>query len=153
MIENYEEAVNSEERWECHHRLELDDDGNFLNSRDDLKRKGLYYNRPPEELIFLTKTYHRKIHNGKGQSPETKAKLSQPGAKNGMFGKRWSEEDKIRLRAAQRVPKPGHRAKSHFCQEYGMTKREIAAKLGIPSGSVCRLERIGRLAELLVKGE
>lgn len=153
MIENYEEAVNSEERWECHHRLELDDDGNFVNSRDDLKRKGLYYHRPPEELIFLTKSYHRKIHNGKGQSAETKAKLSQPGAKNGMFGKRWSEEDKIRLRASQRVPKPGHRAKSHFCQEYGMTKREIAAKLGIPSGSVCRLDRIGRLAELLVKEE
>lgn len=153
MIENYQEAVKSPILWECHHRLELDAEGNFLNSRDDLKAKGLYYHLPPEELIFLTQSDHRKIHNGKGQSPETRAKLSQPGAKNGMFGKRWSEEDKIRLRAAQRVPKPRRRANSQFCQKYGMTKREIAAKLGIPAGSVCSLERKGRLAELLVKEE
>lgn len=152
MIENYEEAVNSKERWECHHRLELDDDGNFLNSRSDLKKKGLYFDRPPEELIFLPKSIHKKIHNHEGLSEETRSKLSQPGSKNGMFGKHWSEEDKIRLRASQRVPKPRHRAKSQFCQKYGMTKREIAAKFGIPSGSVCRLERDGRLAELVKEG-
>jgi hypothetical protein len=151
MIENYEEAVNSKERWECHHRLELDDDGNFLNSRSTLKRKGLYFDRPPEELIFLPRSTHRKMHI-QGQSEETRSKLSQPGQKNGMFGKHWSEEDKIRLGASQRVPKPGHRAKSHFCQKYGMTKRELAAKLGIPSGSVCKLEERGRLAELVNRG-
>ena len=149
MIENYEEAVNSKDRWECHHRIELDDDGNFLNSRSDLKKKGLYFDRPPEELIFLPRSVHRKMHNGIGQSNETKAKLSQPGDKNGMFGKHLSEEDKIRLRASQRVPKPRLRAKSHFCQKYGMTKREIAAKLGIPRGSVCHLDKCGRLEELV----
>ena len=153
MIENYEEAVNSKERWICHHRLELDDDGNFLNSRSDLKKKGLYFDRPPEELIFLPKSVHSKIHCGKGQSVETKRKLSRPGSMNGMFGKHWSEEDKIRLRAAQKgVAKPRHRAKSPFCQKYGMTKREIAAKLGIPPGSVGSLERKGRLASLVNGG-
>lgn len=152
MIENYEEAVNSKERWECHHRLELDDVGNFLNSRSDLKKKGLYFDRPPEELIFLPRSVHRKIHNGIGQSEEARRKMSQPGSKNGMFGKRWSEEKKAELRQLQRVPKPNHRAKSQFCQKYGMTKREIAAKFGIPAGSVCRLERIGRLAELVKEG-
>lgn len=152
MIENYEEAVNSKERWECHHRLELDDDGNFLNSRADLKRKGLYFDRPPEELIFLPRSVHRKMHNGIGQSEETKAKLSQPGNKNGMFGKRWSEEKKAELRQLQRVPKPKHRAKSRFCQKYGMTRREIAAKLGISPGSVCHFEETGRLDELVKEG-
>lgn len=149
MIENYQEAVKSQILWECHHRLELDAEGNFLNSRDDLKEKGLYYHRPPEELIFLTKSDHRKIHNGKGQSEETKKKLSQPGAMNGMFGKHWSEEDKIRLRASQRVPKPRHRAKSPLCQKYGMTKREIASKYGISAGSVCHLFRDGKLDEII----
>lgn len=46
MIENYQEAVKSPVLWECHHRLELDAEGNFLNTRDDLKAKGLYFDRP-----------------------------------------------------------------------------------------------------------
>ncbi len=149
MIENYHQAVESPILWECHHRLELDVDGNFQNSREDLKKKGLYYHRPPEELIFLTMSDHRKIHCGKGRSEETKRKLSHPGSKNGMFGKRWSEEKKAELRQLQRVPKPNHRAKSPLCQEYGMTKREIASKYGIPAGSVCHLFRNGKLDEII----
>lgn len=90
-----------------------------------------------------------KIHNGKGRSDEAKKKLSQPGAKNGMFRKHWSEEKKAELRLLQRVPKPHHRAKSPLCQKYRMTKREIASKYGIPAGSVCRLFWDGKLDEII----
>lgn len=153
LIENYKEALDSPDMWECHHRLELDDDGNFLNSRSDLKEKGLYFGRHPEELIFLPRTLHRRMHN-RGQSEETKAKLSRPGDTNPMYGMHWSEEYKLHFREASKgKPKQGLRAKSRFCQKYGMTKREMADKLGIPSGSVSRLDKTGRLAELLVKEE
>ena len=59
LIENYEEAINSSETWDCHHRLETD-----LNlTRDELKEQNLYFNRPASELIFLTRTEHNRWHN------------------------------------------------------------------------------------------
>lgn len=63
LIENYEEAINSEEKYDCHHRLETE-----LNmSVKELKEKDLYYNRPASELIFLTHSEHAKLHHPKGK--------------------------------------------------------------------------------------
>lgn len=62
LIENYDMAVSDEnEMWECHHRLEIQDDGTELSSRE-LKERGLYWKRPPNELIFLRRKDHRKLH-------------------------------------------------------------------------------------------
>ena len=70
-IENYNEAVSSPERWVCHHKLGL------IYSSDELVKKGLYFNRPPEEFVFLTKTEHDKIHGfGHKHSKEGRDKLS-----------------------------------------------------------------------------
>lgn len=55
-IEGYEEAVNSTDTWQCHHRLE----SQYL--REELISKGLYYNRPASELIFLSAQDHRAEH-------------------------------------------------------------------------------------------
>lgn len=74
QIENYEKAINDDSQvWCCHHRLELDENGNNQYSRDDLKARGLYYNRPPEEFIFLTKREHRLLH----LNEETRAKIGE----------------------------------------------------------------------------
>ena len=52
QIENYELAkADNFKGWECHHKLEIHDD--YTNTVNDLKLMNLYYNRPPEELIFL----------------------------------------------------------------------------------------------------
>lgn len=73
LIENYGLAISDETQiWHCHHRKEE------LYSRKELIEKGEYYNRPPEELIFLTREEHRKLHNkGKKPSEETKKKISE----------------------------------------------------------------------------
>ena len=60
LIENYDKAINSNEMWDCHHRLEIQN--NIIISKRDLIKQGLYYNRPASELIFLTKADHRKLH-------------------------------------------------------------------------------------------
>ena len=61
LIENYELAVNdTTQTWDCHHRGEVLPCGRF--SRDDLKKFGLYFNRPAAELIFLTKAEHIRLH-------------------------------------------------------------------------------------------
>lgn len=68
-IENYEQAMNDETQiWECHHRLETHfSDGterpkNAQLTIKELKALGMYYNRPPEEFIFLTSLNHKRLH-------------------------------------------------------------------------------------------
>lgn len=67
LIENYEEAINSKERYNCHHRLETHDENGLLRdvpiTSSKLIEMNLYYNRPAKELIFLTLSEHQKIHH------------------------------------------------------------------------------------------
>lgn len=63
LIENYREAIADEEKmWEIHHRRECDENGRTLFTRKQLIDMGLYFNRPASELIFVTKSMHRKLH-------------------------------------------------------------------------------------------
>lgn len=78
-IENYQEAISSPEKYDCHHRLE-----ETGLSRKDLIDKDMYYNRPASELIFLTHRGHASLHNkgkkyrsGAIHSIETKEKMSK----------------------------------------------------------------------------
>lgn len=62
-VENYEQAVNDKEhRWELHHRLELTLNNEYAHSREELKRLGMYYDRPYFELIFLKESDHKYLH-------------------------------------------------------------------------------------------
>lgn len=84
-IENYELAVaDNTQTWVCHHRLEThnsDDAKRLVHiQKKELIELDMYYNRPPEELIFLTSDEHSKLHHkGKTLSEETKQKLSKAG--------------------------------------------------------------------------
>ena len=63
LIENYYQAIADEKRtWEIHHRRECDDEGRTLFTHKQLKEMNLYYKRPAEELIFVTRSTHCKIH-------------------------------------------------------------------------------------------
>lgn len=78
IIENYEDAKKDDFKgWICHHRLELTEDGCFLNSTMDLINKGLYYHRPPEELIWLKVGDHSRLHNLKEKSALWKGGISK----------------------------------------------------------------------------
>lgn len=61
-IENYEEAANSNEKWQCHHRLEFFPFSGKSVSMRYLIEQGMYYNVQPEALIFLPTSEHRKLH-------------------------------------------------------------------------------------------
>lgn len=86
LIENYDKAINDETQiWDCHHKLEIE-----LNlSRDELKEKDLYYNRPASELIFLTHEEHQRIHKTY-QNPMT----GKTGEQNPFYGKSHTKETK-----------------------------------------------------------
>lgn len=90
-VENYEKAkADNFNGWDCHHRLETHtSDGeerpfNAQLSMEELIALGVYYNRPAEELIYLTREEHMSIHKrnntywvGKHHSEETKKAISE----------------------------------------------------------------------------
>ena len=77
-IENYYNAINDQtQTWHCHHRLEIPDNGTTISPKE-LKSKGLYYNRPPSELILLTRREHMRLHRtGKKIVKSTRMKISE----------------------------------------------------------------------------
>lgn len=56
-IEGFKDALESEEKYVIHHRLE--DSG---ISRRELIKLGLYYKRPAEELVWMTDSEHKRHH-------------------------------------------------------------------------------------------
>lgn len=108
-IENYEKALADDfQGWHCHHRLETNtSDGERREVAvlaKELNELGLYYDRPAEELIFLTAKEHRTLHNkvnkyflGKHHSEETKNKMSEA-----QKGKPKSEESKKKMSEAKK---------------------------------------------------
>lgn len=61
-IENYDRAISDYKKiWHCHHKKETPKQGIGF-TKQELIRENLYFNRPPEELIFLTPKKHRKAH-------------------------------------------------------------------------------------------
>ena len=98
LIENYAHAVSDKEHmWDCHHRLEVQ--GEFRNSVKLLKRCGLYWNQPPERLIFLLHGEHMRLHHqGNKHSEETKGKMSET-----RTGKKFSEETRRKMSEARKL--------------------------------------------------
>lgn len=65
-IENYELAkADNFKGWQCHHRL-----GEHCFTREELVEYGLYFDRTPSELIFLTKEEHSRLHNNISKGTE-----------------------------------------------------------------------------------
>ena len=128
-IENYDKALKDNFKgWHCHHRLEThnsDGERRLVDiSHKELKALGMYYNRPAEELIFLTTREHNVLHTkgkqawnkgkkmseefcrknseshkGKHASDETRRKMSamRKGENHPMYGKHHSEETRNKM--------------------------------------------------------
>lgn len=92
LIENYDDALSSSEMYVIHHRLEQ------VFTKEELKRANWYYNRKPQELIFLKRSEHNnntKIHVGCRLGVK-KASESKKGKPSGMKGKTpWNKGIKV----------------------------------------------------------
>lgn len=93
LIENYEEAVKSKERYDVHHKLGL------WFKRQWLIDNGFYYDQRAEMLVFMKCTEHTKLHQignqyNKGKTPWNKGK-------NGIY----SEETRTKMGDSQRGAK------------------------------------------------
>ena len=105
-IKNYEAAKKDNFiGWCCHHRLEThNSDGErraVYITASELKALGMYWNRPADELIFLTRREHAILHQkGKHRSEDTRNKISEA-----HKGKHFSEEHKRNISEGQRGEK------------------------------------------------
>ena len=125
-IENYEKAkAENFEGWNLHHRLEThtsDGERRAVDiTREELIALDMYWHRPAEELIFLTKSEHISLHKkGKQLSDEIKIKMSVASK-----GKPKSEETKNRMSESRKGKKritSGMKGKSHSEE----TKKKIS---------------------------
>ena len=136
-IENYEKAKKDNFKgWECHHRLEThnsDGERRLVDiTQKELKALRMYYNRPPEELIFLTIKEHNAFNKGKKRSAETRRKIAEAkkGEKNPNYGKpAWnkgkplSADHKNSLSEAHKDQIPWSKGKK-FSEEHKKRLRE-----------------------------
>ena len=111
-IENYEKAKADDfKNWEVHHRLEThnsDGERRLVDiTADELKALDMYYNRPADELIFLTIYEHSRLHmKGKHLSEETRKKISSASKGNKYaLGHKHSEEAKNKIAEAMKGEK------------------------------------------------
>ena len=112
LIENYDKAIaDTTQTWQCHHRLEThnsDGERRLVDiSKAELIALGMYYDRPPEELIFLTALEHKRLHNiEKPKSEEHKRKIAET-----LKGHTVSEETKKKLSEAKKGKHPSEETK------------------------------------------
>ena len=101
-VENYEAAKKDNFKgWDCHHRLEThnsDGERRLVDiAQEELVALDMYYHRPANELIFLTRKEHSSLHKeGKHSSEETRNKISEV-MKVKHKGKILSEEIKCKI--------------------------------------------------------
>ena len=92
-IENYKEAVNDNtQTWELHHRNEFTLDGKFAHTANELKEMNMYFKRPANELIFLTPSEHRRMHN-MNMSDETRKRISDT-----LKGHSVTDESRLKMK-------------------------------------------------------
>ena len=127
-IENYEAAKKDDfKNWEVHHRLEThnsDGERRLVDiTADELKALDMYYNRPADELIFLTIYEHSRLHmKGKHLSEETRRKIGAASKGNKYaLGYKHSEEAKNKIAEAMKGEKNPFYGKHHS----GETKKKM----------------------------
>ena len=105
-VENYEYAKKDNfKSWDCHHRLETHNSDGVRRLVDisaaELKALGMYYNRPAEELIFLTEIEHRSLHMNSENNPMRNADTRKK-ASESHKGKHHSSDTKRKIGEANK---------------------------------------------------
>lgn len=107
LIENYKEAINSEEKYHLHHRL------GEKYSVKELKKMNMYYHRPACELIFLRHDEHLRLHSN-GNTYGKGKKAWNKGLKTPEETRKKQSEKKLELyKNKENHPRYGKPAPEH----------------------------------------
>ena len=129
LIENYHTAIADKERmWYIHHRRECDDEGRTLFTHKQLIEMNLYYKRPAEELIFVTRFMHSKIHR------EMHEKCGKNVGKK--YGKITGKKYGAINGKKNSIPILQFSKDGEFIKEWPSAK-DAKHQLGVPSSNIC----------------
>ena len=123
LIENYHQAIADEKKmWDIHHRRECDENGRTLFTKKQLKEMGLYFKRPASELIFVTRSMHKKLHREQMRNS----------------GKIGGGSESAKEAAKEKCSKPilQFSKSGEFIKEWP-SAHEAERKLGIPQSHIC----------------
>ena len=113
LIENYDKAISDNTQiGECHHRLETHTSSGEKRligiTEEELTALGMYFDRPPEELIFMRTKDHCRLHMT-GKPAWNKGKKIGPHSEDSnrrrsitMKGMKRSEEHKRKVSEARK---------------------------------------------------
>ena len=125
LIKNYEQAITDESQiWDCHHINEL------TFTRQELIKQNMYYYRPANELVFLTRSEHKKLHlTVCAGADEYKQKLSES-----LKGRKFSDEHRRNISESNKGQTPWNKG-SKLKPLSDEHKRKISEyRKGKPSG-------------------
>ena len=144
LIENYREAIADEEKmWDIHHRRECDSEGRTLFTRKQLIDMNLYFKRPASELIFVTRSTHRKLHREMLENigKNVGKKYGKIGGKIGgkITGKivGGNEAAKEAAKEKNSIPILQFTKSGEFMKEWP-SAREAERQLGIFQSNICK---------------
>lgn len=114
LIENYEKAISDKSQlWYCHHRLETHFSDGTKRPEDaqlswrELDALNMYFDRPPEELIFVTFAEHNALHFSGRKNQKLSAynkthremqAIKSKAAKEKIVGSKWYNNGIICIR-------------------------------------------------------
>ena len=141
LIENYQQAISDEEKmWDIHHRRESDSEGRTLFTGKQLIDMGLYFKRPASELIFLTKSMHKKAHREQmGNAGKIGGKIAGKilGKKYGAInGKKTGAINGKKGAIKQSIPILQFSKDGTFVKEWP-SLGEAGSQLGIAQSNIC----------------
>lgn len=111
-IENYENAIaDTTQTWHLHHRKEIE----FGYSKQELQDMNMYFSVPASDLIYLTPSEHRRIHNSNLREETREKKRVSMQGKNKVFGRKRTNESKTKQGIAMKKlwEDPTFREKHH----------------------------------------
>lgn len=120
LIENYEQAINDKtQTWHCHHRDEiriLPSGMKVIRSKEELIENGRYFDCPANELIFLTRKEHVRLHRLEGEICK------------GLKGRKASEETKQKMSMSRK----GHKVSEDTRNNISLAKNgKVYSEFGI----------------------
>lgn len=138
LIENYKQATEDKTQiWDCHHRDEikvLPSGIKVIRSRNDLIENNRYFQCPANELIFLKRIEHIKLH-ATNQGNEKRGKISRT-----LKGHQVSQETREKLRNKNLGHKRPPRSEE-WCRKISLARKGVPSKMkGVPRSEETKLK-------------
>ena len=88
-IPGYERALREPGKFDVHHILEITLDGQYAHNPKELKRVGMYYDRPYFELLWIPHGEHSALHHkANPRIGEKNPFYGRTGEKHPMYGRK-----------------------------------------------------------------